>query len=560
MAFLALVPILAVFVFLVVLRWPAVRAMPLAYVVTVALGLWLWKMPPVAVAAASVKGAIICLTLMWIIFGAILLLTTLRESGAIAAIRRGFLDISPDRRVQAIIVAWLFGSFIEGASGFGTPAAICGPLLLALGFPAMAACTCALIIQSTPVTFGAVGTPIIIGVGRHLTPEVFAAAGASGLDEDAVLRQIGIYAGLTHAIAGTFIPLVMVCVMTRFFGANRKLSEGLGVWRFALFAGVAFTAPYLVFAVALGPVFPSLLGALVGLAIVVPAARRGFLLKGVPTWDFPDRARWDAQWVGRISAGLNDEQPRMSLARAWTPYLIVATLLLLTRVPFLPLKDWLTAASVSLVWNDIFGVSGLSSVPVSLLHSPGTIFTAVALLMWRVHHMQRPQVAAAWREAARMLAGPGFALAFAVALVWVFIASDHNAANPPLASMPLTLAGAVADWSGRTWPFFAPIIGALGAFVAGSNTVSDMMFAMFQYGVAEGTGTPRLVILGLQAFGGAAGNMIAVHNVVAAAATVGLAGVEGALIRKTIWPMGYYLLAGGLLGLLFCYVVFSHVF
>ena len=159
-----------------------------------------------------------------------------------------------------------------------------------------------------------------------------------------------------------------------------------------------------------------------------------------------------------------------------------------------------------------------------------------------------------------MLARPAFALAFAVALVWVFIGSEHNDAAEELASMPLTLAGAVADWSGRTWPFFAPIIGALGAFVAGSNTVSDMMFALFQYEVAGGTHVSHLVILGLQAFGGAAGNMITVHNVVAAAATVGLTGVEGALIRKTIWPMGYYLLVGGLLGVLFCYVIFAGVF
>jgi lactate permease len=149
---------------------------------------------------------------------------------------------------------------------------------------------------------------------------------------------------------------------------------------------------------------------------------------------------------------------------------------------------------------------------------------------------------------------------FAVALVWVFIASGINTKSPSLTSMPLTLAKGMANVAGSSWPFFAPIVGALGAFVAGSNTVSDMMFAMFQYGVADGAGVPRLVILGLQAFGGAAGNMITVHNVVAAAAMVGLSGVEGSLIRKTIWPLGYYLLVGGFLGLLFSYGLFTGVF
>ena len=124
MALVAFVPILTIFLFLVVLRWPAVRAMPLGYAVTVVLGLAVWHMPPAAVAAATIKGVLIAVSLLWIIFGAVLLLMTLRASGALTVIRSGFMNVSPDRRVQAIIVAWLFGSFVEGASGFGTPAAI----------------------------------------------------------------------------------------------------------------------------------------------------------------------------------------------------------------------------------------------------------------------------------------------------------------------------------------------------------------------------------------------------------------------------------------------------
>jgi len=578
MAFLALLPVLTVFLLLVLLRWPATRAMPISYVITVILGYFLWKMPAIAIAAATVKGLIICFTLMWIIFGAIVLLTTLKKSGALTVIRRGFLDISPDRRVQAIIVAWLFGSFIEGASGFGTPAAICGPLLLALGFPAMAACTVALIIQCTAVTFGAVGTPIMIGMGESLSADVFQSALAAGMDKDLFLQRIGIFAALPHAIAGTFIPLVMVCIMTRFFGKNRRLSEGLGVWKFALFAGVAFTVPYFIFAYFLGPVFPSLLGALLGLAIVVPAAKRKLFLGNIKPWDFPERDQWDVTWIGKLSADPNNshEQPsfHMSLFRAWLPYLMVAVLLVITRVPHIPglmLKERLTCQQVTMKFDNILKVNELAeelSIPsqkikmlsqkVQLLHLPGTIFMLVSISMLWIHRMGRNRLADAWGEAVQMLARPALALSFAVAMVWVFIASGINVSK--LDSMPLTLAAAVANITGSSWPFFSPIIGALGAFVAGSNTVSDMMFSMFQHGVAEGTGTSRLIILGLQAFGGAAGNMITVHNVVAAAATVGLVGVEGALIRKTIWPMSYYLLVGGAIGLLLSYVFFTQLF
>ena len=418
----------------------------------------------------------------------------------------------------------------------------------------------------------------LAGLCRDRTLRASPAAADAGANKPEVLHAIGVFAALPHAIAGTFIPLVMVCVMTRFFGKARRLRDGLGVWKFALFAGAAFTLPYLAFAVLLGPEFPSLLGSLIGLAIVVPAAKKRFLLKNVTPWDFPDRGEWDKEWAGSLAVNENNnhDAPRMSLARAWLPYLLVAILLVLTRLPNVPvlqLKERLTAPSVTLAWNNILNVERLNetlSIPpektkilsqkVALLHMPGTIFMIVSLSMLWLHGMGHRRLAAAWHEAARTLAKPAFALAFAVALVWVFIASDINATSGELASMPLTLAEAVANLAGRTWPFFAPVIGALGAFVAGSNTVSDMMFSMFQYGVADRTDTPHLVILGLQAFGGAAGNMITVHNVVAAAATVGLTGVEGALIRKTIWPMGYYLLIGGTLGLVLCYGVFASVF
>lgn len=557
MAFLALVPILTVFLLLVVLRWPAVRAMPVGYVVTVVLAWWAWHMPPVAVAAATIKGIMICINLMWIIFGAIVLLMTLRESGALAVIRRGFTDVSPDRRVQAILIAWLFGSFIEGASGFGTPAMICGPLLLALGFPAMAACTVALIIQSTAVTFGAVGTPIIIGMGESLTSDVFQAAEQAGISEDGLLHGIGIFAAIPHALAGTFIPLIMVCVMTRCFGAARSYRDGLAIWKFALFAGAAFTVPYLLMALLLGPEFPTLIGALIGVAIVVPAARKRFLLRDVPVWDFPDRADWDPQWTGAITPTPDDDPaPRMGLFRAWLPYLIVGVLLALTRMPQLPFQEPLKSAAFA--WSSILGTDLDQDLP--LLYLPGTILMLVSILTFGLHRMTPRRLGVAWHAAARLLAMPFVTLIFAVSLVWVFIASGINVHPRELESMPLTLADAVANLAGASWPFFAPLIGALGAFVAGSNTVSDMMFGMFQYGVAVNTDTPRLVILGLQAFGGAAGNMITVHNVVAVAATVGLAGVEGSLIRKTIGPMTLYLIAGGIVGLLMAYVFFPHVF
>ena len=121
---LALMPIAVVMLFLVILRWPAKRAMPLAYAATVAIALIFWRTPLNQVGGATIHGLVTACNILFIVFGAILLLNTLKASGDIKLIRQGFLDLSPDRRVQAIIIAWLFGAFIEGAAGFGTPAAI----------------------------------------------------------------------------------------------------------------------------------------------------------------------------------------------------------------------------------------------------------------------------------------------------------------------------------------------------------------------------------------------------------------------------------------------------
>src|SRR5690625_4508406 len=167
--------------------------MPVGYIVVVLVALLVWEMDVTGVAAASLEGLITAATLLYIVFGALLLLSTLTVGGAMASIRAGFTNISPDRRVQAVIIGWLFGSFIEGASGFGTPAAVVAPLMLALGFPAMAAVMVGLIIQSTPVTFGAVGTPILVGVNDGLggDPAVEERVSELGLTHSEYVAEIG---------------------------------------------------------------------------------------------------------------------------------------------------------------------------------------------------------------------------------------------------------------------------------------------------------------------------------------------------------------------------------
>jgi lactate permease len=580
LSLLALLPILSVFALIVLLRWPATRAMPVAFGITCGLSLFVWGSPIRLVTAAVIDGLVTAASILYIVLGAILLLNLMRESGALHSIRRSMFEISPDRRVQAVIIAFLFGSFIEAAAGFGTPAAVAAPLLVAIGFPAMAAVMVSLIIQSTCVSFGAIGTPILIGINGGLAgqPEVVEYLGRHGMEFSLYLKTIGAKVAIIHGVTGTLIPLIMIVMMTRFFGQRRSWKEGLAAAPFALFAGLCFTVPYTITGVLWGPEFPSLVGSLFGLTVVILAARRRILTPR-QTWDFPPPAEWPAEWSGdllqseptlsspkthpsnlphptrpeeilsnstpwaRTDTGSPQETPRgkgPSASVAWLPYILVALTLLASRL--LPALQALLSG-VQWGWSGILG-SGISTA-FQPLYLPGFFFIVASALAVLSYRMTGRQAARAAGRTLRSLTGPAVALGFAVPMVKVFI----NSGTPGgLEQMPILLAGGAAAVVGSAWPAFAAVIGAMGAFIAGSNTFSNMMFSLFQFATALKTGMTPGVIVALQAVGGAAGNMICVHNVVAASAVVGLLGREGALIRKTIIPMTYYLIVSGALG------------
>ncbi len=546
---IAIMPIAFVAVLLVGFRVSARTALPVGYFVTLGTALLLWKVKVDVLFAASIQGLILAVSLLYIVFGALLLLATLRASGAVASIRRIFLQISPDRRVQAIIIGWLFGSFIEGASGFGTPAAVAAPLLLALGFPAMAAVMVGLIIQSTPVSFGAAGTPILIGVAGGLdAAPVRAFLQDSGLTFAEYLQQITVQVGGMHAIVGTLVPLCLCCMLTRYFGPERSFLKGLQVWRFALFSALSFTVPYFLLAFFFGPEFPSLLGASIGMAIVIPATRRGWF-QPKEVWDFAPRENWDPSWMGKIEADKLEDRGEFSVFRAWSPYVLVALLLLITRLPQLGIKGFLTGISCG--FNDILG-TGIGQ-QIQPFYLPGFMFLVACVATYFVQRMNRHQISESWSMAGGQLKMALIPLLFALPMVRVFIESgfDHNLSG--LDSMPLTLAQGVASLAGGIWPLFAPWIGALGAFIAGSNTLSNLMFSLFQFSTALEVGAVPVTVVAAQAVGGAAGNMVTIHNVVAASATVGFVGNEGRLIRMTAIPAACYCLLAGLLAIWWAY-------
>ncbi len=580
-ALIAFIPILTTIILMAAFNVPAKKALPAALALAVIIALTIWQMNAQAVSAYVIFGMLKALDVLIIIFGAILILNTLKQSGAMEVINRGFSGITRDRRIQILIVAWMFSAFIEGAAGFGTPAALAGPLLVGLGFPPLAAAGVALIMNSTPVAFGAVGAPVF-GAMNTLSGTLESLGLNPALFQESVTR----WAALLHGIAGTFLPLLAIAMVTKFFGKERSIKPALKAAPFAIFAGLAFTLPYVLIAWIFGPELPSLLGAFIGLGIVIPAAKSGFLVPA-ELWDFPEggagrgaeaqgvSAAPNAPGVGGVSAAEHmphggSGAPGVSAAPnapgapgvsaapeggsgsmpflvAWLPYILIAGILVITRVPELGLEEPLMSLKITL--PNILGIPKLTYT-LQWAYLPGTIpFMLVALITHLIHKMSLPQIKTAWSNTFKQLGGAAVALFAGVALVQLMLNSGNNTAG--LDSMLSEMAAAIAAFAGNTYVFVAPFIGVLGSFMSGSNTVSNILFSPLQFETAGILGLPQDIIIAVQIVGGGIGNMVCVNNVVAVCATLGITGVEGKLIRRNALPMLIYSIAVSLLAAIF---------
>ena len=532
LALLAFLPILMTIVLMTGFNWPAKRALPLAWALCAIFCVTIWKLDFVQIAAQTLAGFLNSLDATLVIFGAILVMNTLKKSGAMSSINVGFKKVSPDKRIQAIIIGFMFGSFIEAAAGYGTPAALAGPLLVSLGFPTVAAATVALIYDSAAVSFGAVGTPVVTSMAQlKQTLE------GSNIPVDQYQAQLTLWSAIPHMVFALLLPFVGIAVLTKFYGKERSFKPALEVLPFALFAGASFAVPYVLIAWLLGPEFPSLFAALIGLVITVLAARAGFL---VPkrVWDFGPKDEWDDSWKSKVPVEENTGDKKMPLIMAWMPYVIIAVILLLTRIDALGLKQILSGLSVKI--TDIFGVAG-ASYTFKYAYLPGTVpFMLVAVITIFLHKMDKKAVKEAWGESFRMIASAAIAIAFGVALVQLM----RNSAVGGVMGMMDAMAKVLSEVFSSAYIVIAPFIGVLGAFISGSNTVSNIMFTNLQYQTALDAGLKTVMIVGLQVAGGAIGNITCINNVVAACATVGTVGSEGKIIKTNVIPMLLYAVVG----------------
>ncbi|SIS88927.1 L-lactate permease [Salimicrobium salexigens] len=508
------------FLFLVVFRMAAKKGMAYSAVLVLLLAYTIWGMNGKVIAASVLEGGHKALTILFILFGAIVLLNTLRRTGAVDRINQGFRNISPDMRVQAVIVAFLFGSLLEGAAGFGTPAAVTGPLLVALGFNPLAAATLALVADSAAVPFGAVGTPLQVGLSNL--------PGADGT----LYNEVAVRITQIDMFTGSFVPLVLVVLLTMFFGKNRNWKDVLEIAPWALVVGFVYTSSALLYATLFGFEFVAILAALTGLLTASVTAGKGWLV--------PKRV-----WMDAKQEGTEEKSSDISLVAAWAPYVLIVVLLLLTRiVPVVrdAAKTWIDAT-----WPDILGVEGITSAW-EILYSPGSVLVLATIASVFIQRKPFRHFLDASRESLFSMKDAALALFATLALVQVFSNSGMNTSD--FVSMPQYIAGFLSENLGFMWLIVAPFLGEIGSFITGSATVSTLTFSPVQFNIAEQAGLGMRTVLALQLLGAAAGNMICVHNVVAAGTVVGLSGKEGEIIRKTVIPALLYGLMTGVVAYL----------
>lgn len=460
--------------------------------------------------AAVVSGLLDALTPIAILFGAIFFFAAMEKSGAMGVLQEWLRGVSPNPVAQIMLAGWSFIFLIEGAAGFGTPAALAAPVLVGLGFPPLRVAVLCLVFNAIPTTFGAVGTPIWFGFEvLNLTSEE--------------LSLLSARTALLQAMAGLVLPAMAL----RFVVPWKVIWRNLGFIQLSVLASVL---PMFLVA-RMNYEFPAVVGGMVGLPLTILLARFGVGLE-----------RTEGNASGRLISG------RVCLALA--PLVATVAILLITRIPDLGLRQLLTAAephlaiglgslgtlsvspSLVLAWRNILGQDfhwnyALLYVPFLI---PFVLTAGFAFALFR----SRPQL---WSDALSETGGrigkPVIALLGALAFVSLLMTGGDRSSTH-------ILGHSLASVSGDAWKYFAPFLGALGSFFSGSTTISNLTFGGIQASIAEDIGMQPAILLSLQCAGAAMGNIVCIHNIVSVCAVLSLSGVEGRILKDALPAVGIY--------------------
>ncbi|MFJ7637501.1 L-lactate permease [Peribacillus sp. NPDC097264] len=517
----ALIPILYFFWALTIKRMKGYLAGLTTLLVAFVTAVFAYGMPAGKVVMSASQGAVYgLLPIGWIIITSVFLYKMTVKSGQFDIIRSSVLSLTEDRRLQALLVAFSFGAFLEGAAGFGAPVAISAALLVGLGFNPLYAAGICLIANTAPVAFGAVGIPII------------AMEGPTGIAAMEISKMVGRQLPFLSA----FIPLYLIMIMS---GWKRTIE----VLPAVIVSGLSFAITQYVSSNFLGPELPDILSALVSLfALAI------FLKFWKPKTIFRFKSEETAAAVEEFASEQETEKKytKWQIFHAWSPFLLLTGFISIWGLN--PIKPALSGhyegtnailkgineigklltfqIEVPGLHNEIIGSNGLpiaAFYKIELLGTAGTAILLAAIVTKFIVHMSSKVFLDTFVEAMKELAKPILMISSVVAFAYVTNSSGMST------TLGMTLAK-----TGDFFPFFAPVLGWLGVFITGSDTSANLLFGGLQKVTALKIGMEPVLALAANSSGGVTGKMISPQSIAIACAAVGLAGRESELLRFTL--------------------------
>lgn len=431
----------------------------------------------------------------WIVLNAVFLYNISVKSGGFAIVRDSIESVTPDRRLQALLIAFCFGAFLEGSAGFGAPVAITAGILVGLGFTPLYAAGICLIANTAPVAFGGVGIAVI--TAGHLT----------NIDPNTLSKMI------SHQLpfVAFLIPFWLVLIISGFKGAK-------AIWPAILVTGASYAITMYLVASFLGPTLPDVLSSIVSIIC---------LISFLKIWQPKDIWRFPSERGNTIMHPVRSMHSVSELIRAWTPFLLLIILIgnwgnsgiqqILSRVtlhiPFGFLDQTIVTSTKTLSINYSFAWLGAAGTAILISAILSAVLVKISLSEFMQIAIQT------FKELLKPLITIGSIVGFAYV-------TNYSGMS--------TAIGNALTITGHFFPFISPLIGWLGVFITGSDTSSNALFSNIQSQTASTLGISPVLTVASNSSGGVAAKMISAQSIAVATAATGLTGKEGKLFRFTI--------------------------
>lgn len=508
-AVVAFIPLLWLLVSLGWLKIKAYIAALISLALAFILGATVWSMPLGFAFQSVLEGVATGLwPIVWVIIAAIYTYNVTAETGSMNIINETLAKISPDRRIQALILAFSFGGFLEAAAGFGTAVAIPASLLAGIGFDPLFAAVICLIANTVPVAFGGIGIPVIT------------LAQVAGISQ----KTLTAYTAYQLVPFIIILPFVLIIVMTK---SLKYLKDVIGA---CFVSGISFSVFQTLVAVFIGPEVAAIVGSLASLLAIVIYVK----IKPIKNiWIFPGERINDEVASTRLMAENEVKISGKKQLIAWTPYIVL--LILIMSVNLLPQLKFL--GNISSKVQLYFGPKGKPLV-FQWVNTPGSIMFISAIVGGLVQRSSIKSLAVVFMKTIKQLVPTIVVVSSIVAMAKVMGYSG----------MVSVIAVALANAAGKVYPFISPFIGALGTFITGSDTSSNILFGALQKQTALQIHANAAWITAANTVGATAGKMISPQSIAVAASATGLAGKEGKILKSTLpYCIGYAILLGVLI-------------